>query len=94
MAIHTITFEPLPQATTKGQWGINAAIADQLRTRPGQWAHIDSKGTRASAASTAYLVNNGRLGAYAPAGTFEAKSRTVDGEYRVYARYIGTSAAT
>ncbi|MGW5852128.1 hypothetical protein ACWFQ8_29980 [Streptomyces sp. NPDC055254] len=89
MTEHVISFEPLPQATAKGQWGINAAIATQLRTKPGQWAHIDSKSTRASAASTAYAVRNGHLNAYAPAGTFEATSRTVNGEYRVYARYVG-----
>ncbi|WP_328739905.1 hypothetical protein OHA91_22895 [Streptomyces erythrochromogenes] len=86
---HTITFEPLPKATEKGQWGINIAIAAQLRDHPGKWAYIDSKGSRASAGSTAYAIRTGKLRAYAPAGHYEAKARTVDGEFRVYARYCG-----
>ncbi|MFJ9644988.1 hypothetical protein [Streptomyces sp. NPDC101206] len=93
MAKHTITFEPLPRATQKGQWGINAVIAAHLRHRPGEWAHIDNKATRASAASTAYLIRTGGLRAYTPTGHYEATSRTVDGEYRVYARYIGQPTA-
>jgi hypothetical protein len=84
---HTVTFEPLPDGATRH--GINTAIAAKLRDRPGEWAHINTYTTPGSAASCAQQINSGRLAAYAPAGSFEAKSRTVDGERRVYARYVG-----
>ncbi|MER7908250.1 hypothetical protein [Streptomyces sp. NPDC096068] len=87
----TITFEPLPPhgSSQRGGWGIHGAIAKELRARPGEWAHILTFDTVGSATATAYSIRKGARKAWAPAGSFEARSRTVDGEYRVYARYLG-----
>lgn len=81
---HTPT--PRPTADT--------GAATALRARPGEWAVITvrttaARTTAARAAVYAYGVSRGMRHAYRPAGAFEAKARTVDGEHRVYARYVG-----
>lgn len=60
-------------------------IADQLRSRPGQWARI-YLGVRNGA-----LANRVRKGqsSFAPAGAFEARETMRDGGWHVYARYVG-----
>jgi hypothetical protein len=65
-----------------------AAIAAELRTKPGRWAHVDTRPNLHSAASTAWNINRGSV-ASMPLGEFESTSRTVDGQARVYARFIG-----
>ncbi|KIF67582.1 hypothetical protein HY68_01365 [Streptomyces sp. AcH 505] len=65
------------------------AVAATLRERPGEWALIRRAGTQGSAGSTARLIKRGALLSYAPPGSFEAVSRAIDGEFRIYARYIG-----
>ena len=86
-----ITFEPLPRpegGSTRKRTGKHAAIANLLRERPGEWARILTlKAT--SARTMAYAINAGTMPCYGPAGLFEAKSRTVNGECHVYARYVG-----
>ncbi|AGP56839.1 hypothetical protein [Streptomyces rapamycinicus] len=64
-------------------------IAEELRARPDEWAVVQRKATTTRAASAAQAIRSGKLRAYAPPGSFEAKSRTVGGEHRVYARYLG-----
>lgn len=73
------------RATYKTKW---AAIAATLRQHPGEWAVIEAKATHNAASSTANAI---RSGVYRDMtrGEFEAASRAVDGEYRVYARYVG-----
>ncbi len=44
---------------------------------------------RGDAATAAYQIRKGILAAFRPAGAYEAKSRTRDGRYYVYARYVG-----
>lgn len=91
MSQPTITFEPLPpNANHKRTTYVrrHAAIAGLLRERPGDWARILTLPANNSAAAMAYAITAGKLTAY-PFGSFEAKSRTVDGESRVYARYVG-----
>lgn len=61
-------------------------IAIQLRRRPGVWALVLEGGSHASAAS---LISHGRIRPYAPAGSFEAVARTVNGMQSIYARYVG-----
>jgi hypothetical protein len=63
--------------------------ADALRARPGEWAHVTTHSTAQSSASLAYAIRAGKYAAYTPAGHFEARARTVDGEHRVYVRYVG-----
>jgi hypothetical protein len=74
---------PPPAGTSK-----HNHIAEELRARPGEWAVVQRKTSTARAASAAQAIRTGRLRAYAPAGAFEAKSRKVGDEYRVYARYV------
>lgn len=63
-------------------------IAADLQSKPGEWAHILTCVSPATAGTTAKYV---RESFYEPlkGGQYEAKSRTVDGEFRVYARYMG-----
>lgn len=90
MSQPTITFEPLPAFGSSRRGGAShEAIAEQLRARPDEWAHILTFPTINSASSTAYSIRKATRKAWGPAGSFEAKSRTVDGEFRVYARYVG-----
>ena len=77
-----------PPRQTQGPVHNWAAIAAALQARPGEWALIAVCETRATAGTTAKYV---RESFYEPlkTGQYEAKSRTVDGEFRVYARYVG-----
>lgn len=63
-------------------------IAEELRAKPNEWAMIGTYGSRPSAAAMAYLIRSGGSVAY-PFGDFEAVSRTVNNEYRLYVRYVG-----
>ncbi|MFF5471067.1 hypothetical protein [Streptomyces achromogenes] len=70
--------------------GKHAEIAARLKSRPGQWAVVGTYKSTSIAASMARSIRAGvNMSAYTPAGTFEAKARTVVGEHRVYARYVG-----
>ncbi|MFF7415554.1 hypothetical protein [Streptomyces lydicus] len=79
---------PPKQRNTK-----HARIAGELRAHPNVWGVVRKPTSITRAASAAQAIRNGRLNAYAPAGSFEAVARTVtEGgvvEYRVYARYVG-----
>ncbi|GAU66688.1 hypothetical protein SSP35_03_03360 [Streptomyces sp. NBRC 110611] len=63
--------------------------ARQLRERPGEWAVVRRTETSDQAGAAAQAIRDGRLRAYRPTGAFEATARTVVGEHRVYARYVG-----
>jgi len=89
-------FEPLPGdrgAALRQQHQANAA---ELRSRPGEWARVSSHpNPEAAACAAAGIRGNGRrrIRAYSDGpGRFEATARTVDGEHRVYARYIAPDA--
>ena len=82
-----IRFEVPPLASRR--FVDHAAVAAQLRARPGEWAPIGVYGTGGSAAAMAYSIKAGRIKPYAPKGSFEALARTVGDECRVYARYVG-----
>ena len=66
-----------------------AAIGDVLQKKPGKWAVVAVYETVARAAVQANAIRAGSVAAMRPAGTFDAMARTVDGECRVYARYVG-----
>lgn len=67
-------------------------VAEAMRARPGEWAIVKVAATSQAARSSAHQVRSGRINAFASAGTFESMARQVDGENRVYARYVGTEA--
>ncbi|MFG2528263.1 hypothetical protein [Streptomyces sp. NPDC048516] len=81
---------PPKQRNTK-----HTRIAGELRAHPNVWGVVRKPTSMTRAASAAQAIRNARLAAYAPAGSFEAVARTVTeggvAEYRVYARYVGTS---
>lgn len=70
-------------------------FADQLRARPGEWALLGRYVTGGVARQSAYEIRNAldpKDQPFAPAGAFEAEARTMFGEHRVYARYVGGGA--
>ncbi|WP_030271233.1 hypothetical protein [Streptomyces sp. NRRL B-24484] len=75
---------PPPAAETK-----HGRIARALRDRPSEWAVVQRSASITRAASAAQAIRSAKLGAYEPAGAFQAVARTVEGEHRVYARWIG-----
>lgn len=95
MSKEPIRFEDLPESKTGRRPGksVHKEIADQLRQRPGAWAHIRTLTTAGAATSLAHHIKSAAYLAYAPQGSFEAASRVVDGERRVYARYVGEGGA-
>ncbi|MEU7163120.1 hypothetical protein AB0A70_00470 [Streptomyces morookaense] len=71
----------------------HSRIANELRAHPRTWGVVQRSATTARAAAAAQAIRKAKLPAYAPAGDFEAVSRTVvEGgvaEHRVYARFVG-----
>lgn len=67
------------------QW---SALADQLRDEPKRWAVI-FEGDRTTAMSVRSKAVEGRSVCFRPRGAFEARVRSWNGTYTVYARYMG-----
>lgn len=90
-----VAFEgPPPRGTTNLRVnGEHEAVAESLRAKPQEWAKVDVRDNPRSSGSAAHAIRLGLIKAYNPPGAFEAKARKVDGEYRVYARYVGAPAA-
>jgi hypothetical protein len=65
------------------------AITDALRARPGEWGIVKVAITASAARAAAFQIRNGMIMAYAPEGAYEAAARDVEGEHRVYARFVG-----
>lgn len=61
----------------------------ELKEAPGEWRHAASYFNRQSARVTASAVRRGQIPGLARLGQFDAEHRVVDGEYRVYVRYVG-----
>lgn len=70
------------------------AIVAALRVRPREWARVTTYPSDNSARVMADRLRQGAVAAARPAGSVQAVSRMVDGEYRVYARYVGVPAST
>lgn len=90
MGFH-IVFKDLPAPTRRssGPSFDHADAVQKLKAQPSEWAVVQERNKRGDAATAAYQIRKGILAAFRPAGSFEAKSRTEDGKFRVYARYIG-----
>jgi hypothetical protein len=85
----TLKFEGPPPTAHGTSKGHHADAARELRERPEEWAIVGVYAHSGSAGAVALQVRKGSIAAYEPAGAFEAKARTVNGEARVYARYVG-----
>lgn len=76
-----------PPARMRGDRYDWVRIAKGLKAKPGKWALVAVCPNPTTAASTARHIREGK---YLPlAADFDAVARTVDGEARVYARYVG-----
>ncbi|MFF2094792.1 hypothetical protein [Streptomyces sp. NPDC058202] len=60
--------------------------AQQARELPGQWVLVGSYGSTASAVGAASHVRSGRIAAYQPAGSFEARTELTDDGTDLHAR--------
>jgi hypothetical protein len=81
-------WEEPPRRRAPGEGRDWAVIAADLKAHAGEWAVIAVCANQALAATTAHHV---RLSVYIAlvGDRYEAKARTVDGEFRVYARFVG-----
>lgn len=64
-------------------------LAEELKGKPKEWGHILTYRTASTSASVAGQIRTGISKCWQPRGAFEAIAKKVDGEYRVYARYVG-----
>lgn len=65
-----------------------AAFTAALRNKPGQWALFGKYTTAGSMRQGAYEIRHG-IRPHFQGGGFQAEARTMLGEFRVYARYVG-----
>lgn len=68
------------------------AFAEALRARPKEWALLGRYKTGGSARQSAYNIRRAikaKGHPFGPPGSFEADARTMLGEHRVYARFVG-----
>ncbi len=65
------------------------AIGKALAQRPNRWALVLLCDNATSAGSVAYQIRRGQYVDLLTIGEFDAVARTIDGEHRLYARYIG-----
>lgn len=64
-------------------------VADELRTREGEWALISEESLPGSNRGLATQIRMGQMICFSPAGDFDAEARARDGIRRVWARYVG-----
>ncbi|MFI7114027.1 hypothetical protein ACIBK9_47455 [Nonomuraea sp. NPDC050227] len=92
MSDFEIRFEDPPRSTRRWAKALPfdyEQVAVTLCARPGEWAFIGATATPTRAGGVAQRIRDGVVEALAAHGEFDAVSRTVDGEYRVYARFLG-----
>lgn len=77
-----------PPAALRGSTAQIAAFAAALRERPGEWALYPRAISATSMGSIGTRIKAGGS-AFTPAGSFDAVTRVVDGERRLYVRYVG-----
>ncbi|CAL9367911.1 hypothetical protein [Streptomyces sp. enrichment culture] len=77
-----------PPAPKQRPRGDQTKAAQALKERPGEWGMVTVCRNGGSSSSMARAIRKGASRTWQPAGDFEAVARKVDGEYRVYARYM------
>lgn len=82
-----------PPADNHGHGKNHKVIAAALKANPGVFANIGTYSSAQAASSMAHYIRRAKGAAYAPPGAFEAVARTVDGQHRVYACYVGVENA-
>ena len=85
-----IKWQAPPRSATRAvvDW---APIAAALRSRPGEWALVRQNAPHSTDGNS---IKTGRLAAFRPAGSFEARTHTVGaGRFDVYARFVGEGGA-
>lgn len=83
--------EPPVKGRNRNNWD---AIAASLKANPNRWAVVAEN----VSASTGTHIRHGRLTAFAPEGTFEARVSGAKADNggradKIYARYVGTASA-
>jgi hypothetical protein len=76
-------YTPAQGRRAESNWRL---IAVQLRDRPGEWA-LAAKGKHASGQH--HRIVGGKIGHWAPAGSFEATVRRIDDVPHLWIRYVG-----
>lgn len=64
------------------------AIVAELAANRGRWALVSVCRSQSTAGSTALMIRRSMMPSF-HGRQFEAVARRVDGEFRVYARYVG-----
>jgi hypothetical protein len=72
------------------------AWIDTVKAWPGDWALVQTYGPTSSVAAYARAkdIRNGSSHCYAPAGSFDATVRKVEGEYELWVAYLGDTETT
>lgn len=78
-----------PPAGLRGATYDWAIIGKRLKERPGEWAMVAVCPNSPTAGNTARYIREGKYRALRALGVYDATARTIQGEARVYARYIG-----
>lgn len=84
-----------PPPITRNPSGFGPAVRDwesivaDLRSKPGEWGLVALCNNRGTASQVANALRTCEYAALWRNGPFEATARHVDGEARVYARYVG-----
>lgn len=65
------------------------ACAEQLRDRPRSWGVLIENEDYLSVGGMATQIAHGRLAAFRPAGSFEARTLSTPAGFAIYARYVG-----
>ncbi len=80
-----LRFEGPPNLSSNQRFD-HAAIAQELRDNPGEWALLTENGAN----TLSMQIKRGQIAAYRPSGAFESVTRDVKGtRAKIYARYIG-----
>lgn len=89
MTAEVVFVDELPPGahrTSRGSGRISK-VGEALKANPGKWAIYGTYGSATTACAAASRLRNGTL-LWAPKGSVEAQVRVVDGENRVYARWV------
>jgi hypothetical protein len=76
----------MPGGAAQTPWRL---IAEQLRSRPGEWAVAREGVVGAGDSYVVSRIKTGDIAAFRPAGTFDATQRTCGGQVSIYVRYVG-----